>query len=90
MQTLAAFLISIAGSLAYRVLFALGFTVVSYAAFTALADNVVMQFQNQYSSIPGPVLQILNLGGVGQAFGIILGALGSRAALMAGKKLALK
>lgn len=90
MATLASFLMMIAGSLAGRVLLSLGFSIFSYAALSTLAATVVSNLTNNYQSLTGEVLQILNLAGFGQAFGILAAGLTTRASMMALKKLALK
>ncbi|MFZ2407127.1 MAG: DUF2523 domain-containing protein [Methylobacter sp.] len=87
MPTIAAFLLSITGSVAARVLTSLGFGIVSYAAMTTLVSSVVSQAQAQYDLINPSVLQLLNLAGVGKSMGIIASAFATRAALMAIKKL---
>lgn len=87
MTTLAAFLLSITGSVAARALTALGFGFVSYAALTTLAGSAISHAQSSYNSISPVVLQLLNLGGVGQFLGILAAGLTTRAALMAIKRL---
>ena len=87
---LVTFLLSIAGSLAGRVLLSLGFSVISYAALSTLAGVVVANITSNYQSMTGSVLQILNMGGFGQAFGILAAGLTTRASMMALKKLAIK
>jgi len=87
MGGLAAFLISIAGTLAGRVLLAVGIGMVSYAGLNVLVSNVVSQITASYQSTGGIVLQFLNLAGAGQAIGILTAALVTRTALVAIKKL---
>lgn len=87
MQTLAAFLLAITGSLAARVLTALGIGIFSYAAITALASTVVSQVTSSYNGMHGTVLALVNLAGGGQALGILLAAMTTRASLGAIKKL---
>lgn len=87
MTTLAAFLLSIVGSLAGRVLLSLGIGVVSYAALSTLATNVVSTSQANYAVIDSRVLQLINLGGIGEFLGIVSGALISKATLSAIKRL---
>jgi hypothetical protein len=90
MQTLAQFLISIAGTLATRVLFALGFTIMTYTVLTTAADMVKSVVMASYQSLPAQILQLFNMAGFGDAIGAVLAALASRAALDAGKRLRLK
>lgn len=89
MPTIAAFLLSITGSLVARAFVSLGFGLFSYAALTTVASTVISSAQSQYGSIGVQYLQFLNLGGVGQAMGIIAAAFTTRAALTAIKKLRL-
>lgn len=83
MQTLATFLLSIAGSLAGRVLLSLGLGMVSYAGLNLLVSQLVDLVKISYTSTNGVVLQILNLAGAGAAMGILVAALVTRVSLMA-------
>jgi hypothetical protein len=87
MNTLATFLMSISGSIAARVLLSLGIGIFSYTAFNTLASNVVTQVTNNYNATDLVVLNLLNLAGAGEALGILLAAMVSRASLMAIKKM---
>lgn len=87
MATLASFLISIAGTLAGRVLFSLGFGVFSYAALTTMTNTVISYAQSYYGQINTTALQLINLGGIGQGMGIICAALITKATLSAIKRL---
>lgn len=80
---LALFLSGMAGSLAGKVMLALGMSVVSYTALTVLSGQIVSFTQSSYSSISGITLQILNLAGAGQGIAIILSALVTKSGLMA-------
>ncbi|MDO9141122.1 MAG: DUF2523 domain-containing protein [Methylobacter sp.] len=88
MPTLAAFLLSIAGTLTGRVLLALGIGWVSYSGLNVLVSQIVDLVKVNYQSLSGVVLQILNLAGAGDAMGILIAALVTRTALVAIKKLA--
>lgn len=87
MTTLAAFLLSITGSLAARVLLSLGFGFVTYTALTTIASSIVSSVTSSYNGMASTTLNILNLAGVGQGIGIILAAITTKAALTAIKKL---
>jgi hypothetical protein len=87
MTTLAAFLLSITGTLAARVLFSLGFGLFSYAALTTLASSVITTAQTYYGQVDTTVLQLINLGGIGQFLGILSAALITKASLAAIKRL---
>lgn len=86
-MSFAAFLLSITGSIASRVLVSLGFGIFTYAALTTLAGAVISNAQSTYAAINPTILQLLNLGGVGQFLGIIAAGMTTRAALTAVKKL---
>lgn len=83
MATLAAFFGSSIGALAKRALVALGIGTVTYAgldvAFGAARDLVI----SNYGQITGAAAQLISLAGVGQALGIVLGALAARVGLIA-------
>lgn len=87
MTTLASFLLAITGSLTARVLTSLGIGLFSYAALTTVTASVIAQAQARYGLINPTILQLLNLGGVGEFLGIIAAGLTTRAALSAIKKL---
>jgi hypothetical protein len=92
MTQLAAFLLSIAGTLAGRVLLSLGIGWISYAGFATVAAQIVTQVQTKIGGISADVLSVLALGGFTTAIGIVLGAFTAKAALSAisflGKKTA--
>lgn len=81
--TIATFLIQAIGPLAKRLLVAIGIGTVTYAgldvAFGA-AKNLVI---SSYGQMSGDVANLVSLAGVGQAIGIILGALAARVAMTA-------
>lgn len=80
---LALFLSGLVGSLAGRVMLALGMSLVSYTALNVLATQIVGYIQTSYSSITGITLQILNLAGAGEGLAIILSAFVTRAGMSA-------
>lgn len=86
MTTLAAFLAAIAGSLAKRVLLALGISIFSYTAYSTFAQTIVQHVTAAYSG-GGAAVQIANLAGLGECLGIMLAALTARAALVAVKQM---
>lgn len=87
MQTLAAFLLSMTGSLAARVLFSLGFGIFSYASLSVLASNVITAAQANFNLLDPVILQLLNLGGAGEFLGLLSAAFTTRAALSGIKRL---
>jgi hypothetical protein len=86
MPTIAAFLLSITGSLAARVLTSLGIGFASYAVLSTLTSQVVAQVTSNYQAQNTVVLNLLNLAGGGTALGIIIAALITRASLQAIKR----
>lgn len=68
----------IAGPVVKKALSALGIGVVSYAAINAALSAVTSAVQNSYGSMTGDVAGILGLAGIGQAIGILLGAMAAR------------
>lgn len=66
-----------------RALLALGLGVVTYAGLSVLADQVVSAVRDNYGSLSGVSIQILNLLGVGEALGIVLSAIVARATFAA-------
>lgn len=86
MMTLASFLMYIAGSLAARVMLALGISIVSYAALTTLVSSLISQMQTQYNSLPATTLQLANLGGMGHFLAMVSAAFVARVSLIALKK----
>lgn len=69
---------SAAAPIAKKVLSALGFGVVSYAALTAALDGVKGALIAAYGGMTADIAGLLDLAGFGQAVGIILGAMVAR------------
>lgn len=87
MTTLAAFLLSITGSLAARVMTSLGIGVFSYAAISTLISTIQTNISTNYGLIDSVVLSILNLAGGGTILGILIAAMVTRASMQAIKKM---
>lgn len=81
--TIAAFFAGSIGALVKRALVAIGIGTVTYAgldtAFAAARDLVV----SNYGAMTGDVADLVSLAGVGQAIGIILGAMAARVGMTA-------
>ena len=74
------FLEGAAAPIVKKVMTSLGLGVVSFAAIsTALTAGLDMA-QNAYSGLPQNILALCNLGGVGEALGILAGAMVFRVA----------
>lgn len=85
--TIGAFLASAIGPLAKKVLIALGIGTVTYTGLQAAFDAVQTQVIANYGQLNGAALSIADLAGVGQAIGIILGALAARVSIAVVSKL---
>jgi len=84
---LGAFLLSIMGSLAARVLVSLGIGTVSYFALNTLATTFITHVTTAYSGIASTTLTILNMSGLSAGVSIICSGIVTKAALMAINKL---
>jgi hypothetical protein len=78
-----AWLLTVLGPLAIRVIVALGFTAVSYTGVTALVSQLVTIAQSNWASLPTVVLQLATLSGIPQVMGMIFGAYAARVAMWA-------
>lgn len=83
----AGFLLAMAWPLVKKVLVALGIGFVTYQGLSLLATQVQNQVIAAWGQLGQASLQVLSLGGVPQALGIILGGLTAGAAMMAAAKL---
>lgn len=77
-----AFIVSIIGPLVRKVLVALGVGFVTYQGLDLALDAAKSQVISAWGSMGGDVANLVSLAGFGQAFGIILGAIAARAALV--------
>lgn len=74
-------LISIAGTIAGRVLVGLGFAIVSYSGVGAVVDQLVGQLNGALSGLPQLALQIIVVAKVPEALNLIISSLLARATL---------
>jgi hypothetical protein len=88
MPTLAVWLMTMITPVVGRVLFALGFSVISFVGFDAMFTQVAQQAASSYGSLPGDVLGLAGLAGFPEALGILFGALATRVALISATTLA--
>jgi hypothetical protein len=86
---LGVFLTTYGGYIVAKILISLGIGVISYAAVTALISQLLTLAQTHYGSFPAFALQIANLAGFGQAFGIIAGSLLFRVSFVFANKIGL-
>lgn len=88
MPTLAVFIMSMITPVVGRVLFALGFSVISYVGFDAMFAQIANQAASAYAGMPSAVLGLAGLAGLPEALGILFGALATRVALISATSLA--
>lgn len=72
---LAKFLDQYLGSFARNVLSSLGIGVISYAGIKTVFDQLVLLAQTHFNSIGSDALAVVQLAGIGEAIGIIVGAI---------------
>jgi len=82
-MNIASWLLTLVGPLVVRIIAALGFTAVTYSGVTSLVDQLVQTAQQNWSSMPVAVLQLLTLSGIPQVLGMIFGAYMARVAMWA-------
>lgn len=75
---LGAFLSTSIGALVRKAMVAIGLGTITYAGLQAAFNSVQANVIANYGQLNGASLQIADLAGVGQAIGIILGALAAR------------
>lgn len=72
------FLLSLVTPLIGRILFSLGFSVVTIAGMTAVVTQVRDMFITQVNSMPADMLNLFLFAGGGVGFGMIMGAITTR------------
>ena len=75
------------GSMAKSVLSSIGVGVISYAAVSVAFEAAVTYAKNQYNSLPVDALNLIGLAGIGEALGIIAGAMAYRMVFTSSSKL---
>ncbi len=73
-----AFLLALVQPILARILVALGFSVVSLVGMQALLDGLIAATRNAWGGLPSQLLALAGLAGIGQALGIIMGAVLTR------------
>lgn len=82
------FLLAAAWPIAKKVLIAMGIGFATYSGLSLIADQVKNEVIAAWGQLGSAALQVLSLGGIPQALGILLGALTAGAAMMAAARLA--
>lgn len=72
---LGAFFTSSSGAIARIVLASLGMGIISFAAVATSLNAVIQSAQSSYSSLGGYLSAFAGIAGLGEAFGIIVGAM---------------
>ena len=75
---LASLFSGLAGPLARKVLTGLGFGVISYAGISGAFQAVLSVAQSSYNGMAPMIFQLAGLGGIGDACGIVAGAMAFR------------
>ena len=78
-----AFLLTIAGPLALRVLLALGIGTLTFTGVDTAFGALVTSVTNSYGGLPAAVLQLVSLASIPAALGLVLGAMNARIAIWA-------
>lgn len=86
----ARFLISIAGPMAKEILLKLGIGIVTYTGIKESLDFLIDSAKGSFLGIDSGILQLLSIGGISTALGIISGAMAARVAQSTVKKFILK
>lgn len=76
-------IVALAGSFGIKILLALGISITGYVGMGAIADSIVSMAQGYMGGMTGNVAAIVQLGGFGEAVGIILGGAVTKAAIKA-------
>lgn len=74
-------ILSLVQPLIGRVLAALGFSVVTIAGFQLAVDALKQQLIGSVNQLPGELLQVVLLGGIGEGLGMITAAIAVRVML---------
>ena len=78
------------GALVHKGLAAAGIGIISYAAVSTGFDAVLSLAQSHYNNIGVDMLSLMGLGGIGEAMGIIVGAMTFKITMTTVKRLGLK
>lgn len=76
-----------AGAIAKRMLAGAGVGVISYIGIATAMERAISYAQSSYAGLSGYIAAFAGLGGVGEAFGIIAGALAFRVTVLSMSKI---
>lgn len=74
----AAFLLALVQPMIARIMVALGLSIASFVGMDALMGQVIGAAQGAWGGLPASILALAGLAGIGQALGIIMGAVLTR------------
>ena len=75
------------GPIVRKVLVALGFGIISYAAVKATVDSLIDSAKSNFDALPSSVIAYVSLIGIGDCLGIIAGAISIRLGLQFAEKI---
>ena len=78
MPTFAAFLMSLVGPLAIKVITALGMSLITFTGVTVALQGLIDMATTNWASVPSDILALASIAGIPEAIGIICGAFVSR------------
>ncbi|MDZ4106713.1 MAG: DUF2523 family protein [Nitrosomonas sp.] len=87
---LAKFFESNIAAIVHRVLAAAGIGIIGYAVVVSAFEAVVSFAHDHYNSLPGDVLALVGLAGIGEAIGLLVGAMTFKLTVLSVKRLGLK
>lgn len=89
MSSFGLYLASVSAPIAQRVLTGLGIGTITYVGLDATFNVIKTEIITNWGALPSAVLTILTISGIGQAVGIVLGAISARVVMMQIKRLGL-
>lgn len=75
---LAAFFLSLVQPIISRILVALGMSLVTFTGMTLVMDQITQAVQSAWGGLPGAILGLAGLAGLGQGLSIVFGAIATR------------
>lgn len=73
-----AFFLALVQPIISRILVALGMSVVTFTGMSMVMDQITQAVQNAWGGLPGAILGLAGLAGLGQGLSIVFGAIATR------------
>jgi Protein of unknown function (DUF2523) len=73
-----AFLLALVQPIISRILVALGMSVVTFTGMSMVMDQITQAVQTAWGGLPGAILGLAGLAGLGQGLSIVFGAIATR------------